>query len=190
MESIIELRRLMPAIQSAILEGYGPQDLALFEEWMQHTSDGARVPWTELCEQFPVEVPDIVWFEPNDDELHDAQSLEGVTRVLRVCPTIQLRVAGTARRQDDPTLADRRAAAVCRALAEDLDPRTTRDPDSKELVPRLVPAGQVDAGPGRVEFEVTIGRLRTPAALRMRVTQVLLPHIRAAVLERTGGQDA
>ena len=31
----------------------------------------------------------------------------------------------------------------------------------------------------RVEFEVTVGRLRTPQALRMRVTAALLPKIAA-----------
>ncbi len=153
---------------------------------MGYQSDGDRVPWGKLVPDFPVSVPAVIPFAPDGDEVLAEASLDSVARTLRVCPRIQLAVQGKASESEGAELADRRARAVCRALERGLAPQTTRDPRTNQAVPRLVPEAQVDPGAPRVEFEVTVGRLRTADGLRMRVTKVLLPRVRAQLLGAPG----
>lgn len=178
-EAAITLRSSLPRVREVMASRFLPQDVALFERWLAERSEGARIPWTAWTEEFPVEVASVVGFAHHDASLVDPAELKPVARTLKLCPKVQLAVRGIATPGEDAQLADRRAAAVVRALQEDLDPRTTRDAEGGS-VPRLVSRAEVGAGPPRVDFEVTLGRLRTPAALRMRVTSVLLPAARAA----------
>jgi DNA-directed RNA polymerase specialized sigma24 family protein len=179
MHDTIALRAALPRIRAWILEHYLPQDLALVEVWMAHQSEGSRVAWTDLAKRFPIDVSEVVRFPPSSDQPMDEDAIAAVARTLRLCPRIQLRVQGTATPQEPSDLAEQRAAAVCRALEDGLAPQTTRDPETGASVARLIAAATSDPGPPREEFEVTVGRLRTPQALRMRVTAVLLPKIAA-----------
>jgi DNA-directed RNA polymerase specialized sigma24 family protein len=174
----IALRTALPRIRRWLLEHYLPSDMALFEEWMRHQRDGSRVPWSTLAERFVVEIDDVVPFPTGTALPTNQAALQLAARTLRLCPKIQVRVRGTATTTEPPVLADRRLDAVLASLRADLNPLSTRAPDTGALVPRLVGETSIVAGPPRVEFAVTIGRVRSPDALRMRVTKVLLPGVR------------
>lgn len=187
LHAAITLRESLPRMREALARRFLPQDVALFERWLAEQSEGGRIPWTAWAEEFPVEVEEVIGFALHQAEVEHVRELEPIARALRLCPKVQVAVRGTATPEEEAELADQRAAAVIRALTEDLDPRTTRTPDGTS-VPRLIPRAEVDAGPPRVDFEVTVGRTRTPAALRMRVTSVLLPAARAVFEADAGGE--
>ena len=150
---------------------------------MRHQRAGQRVPWAALAPRLPVDIDAVVPFAPGSAAPTDDAGLTLAARTLRLCPKTQVRVRGTATPAEPPGLAERRLQAVLAALQDDLDPHTTRHPDTGASLPRLVGDARVCAGPPRVEFDVTVGRIRTPDALRMRVNKVLLPGVRALLSE-------
>ena len=177
---------VLPRIRRWILTHYLPGDLALFEAWMQYQRDGQRVPWASLTPHHPVDLPDPVRFAPGGAEPLDEAAIRSAERTLRLHPRVQVRLCGSATPDEDPALAQRRLDRVLAALSATLDPRTTRDPATGASVDRLVGGTRLQSAPPRVDFDVTIGRIRSADALRMRVTKVLLPGVRA-LLRRPPG---
>lgn len=178
----ITLRASLPRVREFLEREFLPGDVALFERWLEETADGGRIPWTAWAREFPVRVDEVVRFDLQDASPPEASELEVVARTLTLCPKIQLVVRGTASPEEDAALASQRAAAVVAALQGGLNPRTTRD-EVGASVPRLVARAASERGTPRVDFEVTLGATRTAAALRMRVTAVLLPAVRAVFEE-------
>jgi len=188
MDAALDLRRVLPRIRAFVLDNFLPSDWTLLSVWLDHESEGKRVPWSRIADEHTLSVDTEVSF-PRNSTAFATHRIEPVVRLLRTCVATQVQVEGGATEDESPELAHARAQQVARLLTEQLRVKRLPSPDGKGA-DRVV-IGECTDTVATVRFVLTAGARRTPASLRMRVSKVLLPRIRAflaghGVVRQTG----
>jgi|GEM_PF-6144414 len=184
MDAAIDLNRVLPQVRAFVEAHFLPSDWRLLSVWLEHTCDGKRVPWSRISEQHDLHIETVVPF-PAGSTTFAAHRLAPVVRLLETCLAAQVRVCGGQAEDEAEGLALERAERVAALLRAQLRVQHMPSAGGGGELRVLVHSGA--HGERSVVFEVTQGARRSPAALRMRVTKVLLPRVRAHLDERVVG---
>jgi RNA polymerase sigma factor (sigma-70 family) len=187
LDAAVDVHRLLPQLERFVHERFLPSDWRLVLTWLEHATDGRRVPWATIAGEHDLKLDLQVRF-PHGSTTFSASALGPVVRVLRCCLAVQVEVCGGAEASEAPDLARRRADRVAALVLEELRVKHLPSPDA-DGAPRVV-VGPCDGTERAATITIRQGARRTPDALRMRLKRVLIPRMRAWLAELAPLRDA